>query len=131
MAAPTRRPSQTFRRNESCKRRPRPRIGRDKVDVLDSGADDYLTRPLGLDELLARIRAVSHRTTPNNAATVPLGNDIVDLATRTAAWKAGSGCPAEGSGPNWQALRPERVRAGLPSPVIATPPKRVGQHVTS
>ena len=33
----------------------------DKVDALDAGADDYVTKPFGVDELLARIRAVTRR----------------------------------------------------------------------
>ena len=36
----------------------------DKVDALDAGADDYLTKPFGVDELMARLRAVSRRATP-------------------------------------------------------------------
>ena len=34
----------------------------DKVAALDAGADDYVTKPFGVDELLARIRAVTRRT---------------------------------------------------------------------
>ena len=33
----------------------------DKVAALDAGADDYVTKPFGVDELLARIRAVTRR----------------------------------------------------------------------
>src|SRR6267142_6205814 len=39
-----------------------------KVEALDAGADDYLTKPFGMDELLARIRAALRRT-PNASAT--------------------------------------------------------------
>lgn len=39
----------------------------DKVKALDAGADDYLTKPFGADELLARIRAVQRRTAPADA----------------------------------------------------------------
>jgi two-component system KDP operon response regulator KdpE len=44
----------------------------DKVTALDLGADDYLTKPFGVEELLARIRAVLRRT---QGETVPLGGD--------------------------------------------------------
>ncbi|MEO6470834.1 MAG: response regulator transcription factor [Aeromicrobium sp.] len=37
---------------------------RDKVDALDAGADDYLTKPFGMDELLARMRAAIRRSEP-------------------------------------------------------------------
>ena len=37
---------------------------RDKVAALDAGADDYVTKPFGMDELLARLRAALRRATP-------------------------------------------------------------------
>ena len=53
---------------------------RDKVDALDAGADDYVTKPFGVDELLARIRAVTRRlATPNAPVVVELGDFTVDL----------------------------------------------------
>lgn len=55
----------------------------DKVDALDAGADDYLTKPFGVDELLARIRAVSRRSAPDDTSpTVTFGAFTVDLASR-------------------------------------------------
>jgi two-component system KDP operon response regulator KdpE len=39
-----------------------------KVRALDSGADDYITKPFGIDELLARIRALSRRSSPATEA---------------------------------------------------------------
>ena len=57
----------------------------EKVDALDAGADDYVTKPFAMDELLARIRAraraVSGEVT--DAATVRVGDLTVDLAAKT------------------------------------------------
>ncbi len=44
----------------------------DKVGALDAGADDYMTKPFGMDELLARLRAAVRR-----AATTPVADDPV------------------------------------------------------
>jgi two-component system KDP operon response regulator KdpE len=49
---------------------------RDKVQALDAGADDYLTKPFGMEELLARVRAALRR------ATAQAGDDpILDFGT--------------------------------------------------
>ncbi|GAA0841657.1 response regulator [Streptosporangium amethystogenes subsp. fukuiense] len=57
----------------------------DKVDALDAGADDYVTKPFGIDELLARIRAVSRRTSAQEAkpASITIGDHVVDLTSKT------------------------------------------------
>ena len=59
--------------------------GSDKVAALDAGADDYVTKPFGVDELLARIRAVTRRVHPADAAPGPLtvGRYTIDLAGHT------------------------------------------------
>jgi two-component system KDP operon response regulator KdpE len=55
----------------------------DKVDALDAGADDYLTKPFGVDELMARMRAVARRATPDDVQpVVTFGQTTVDLAAR-------------------------------------------------
>lgn len=56
----------------------------DKVAALDAGADDFVTKPFQIDELLARLRALSRRTQGSAAeATVVFGDVVVDLATKT------------------------------------------------
>jgi two-component system, OmpR family, KDP operon response regulator KdpE len=57
---------------------------RDKVDALDAGADDYVTKPFNVDELMARIRAVTRRkTAAETLASTRIGRYTVDLAART------------------------------------------------
>jgi two-component system, OmpR family, KDP operon response regulator KdpE len=56
---------------------------RDKVAALDAGADDYVTKPFGMDELLARLRAALRRATPTDeAAEIVTPDFIVDLAAK-------------------------------------------------
>jgi len=55
---------------------------REKVAALDAGADDYVTKPVGIDELLARLRAVLRRTVPSGEPVVTIGELVVDLEKR-------------------------------------------------
>ncbi|MBN8424593.1 response regulator transcription factor [Microbacterium esteraromaticum] len=58
----------------------------DKVDALDAGADDYVTKPFQIDELLARLRALSRRAGAGaGEATVAFGDVVVDLAAKAVA----------------------------------------------
>jgi two-component system KDP operon response regulator KdpE len=55
----------------------------DKVEALDAGADDYVTKPFGVEELLARMRAAVRRTgTPEDLPRIRLGDLVIDLAAK-------------------------------------------------
>lgn len=56
--------------------------GEDKVEALDAGADDYVTKPFAMNELLARLRAAVRRAVPGDAteALVEAGDLTIDLA---------------------------------------------------
>jgi two-component system KDP operon response regulator KdpE len=55
----------------------------DKVEALDAGADDYVTKPFGMDELLARMRAAVRRTPAAEAPPkVSFGNLTIDMAAK-------------------------------------------------
>lgn len=57
----------------------------EKVEILDVGADDYVTKPFGMDELLARLRAAVRRSAPpEENAVVTTEEFTVDLAAKKA-----------------------------------------------
>ncbi|MFT4211396.1 MAG: response regulator [Microbacterium sp.] len=79
----------------------------DKVEALDAGADDYVTKPFSIEELLARIRALTRRLPAHDADPVVAFGDVsVDLAahsiTRTA--ETGEACQVRLTPTEWQML---------------------------
>ncbi len=64
----------------------------DKVEALDMGADDYVTKPFGMDELLARMRAAVRRsTTEISEPQIKFGELLVDLAAKRVTRTSGAG----------------------------------------
>ncbi|MCK9868332.1 MULTISPECIES: response regulator [Nocardiopsis] len=64
----------------------------DKVQALDAGADDYVTKPFAIDEFLARVRALTRRGAGGDAEPlVRLGELTVDLSARTVTREGGPG----------------------------------------
>ncbi len=55
----------------------------DRVEGLDAGADDYLTKPFALDELLARIRALLRRSDGDVSRVLRYDDMVIDLGART------------------------------------------------
>lgn len=89
----------------------------DKVEALDAGADDYITKPFGLDELLARLRAILRRNTEpdDEPTTVQTNSFTVDLAKRTIT-KDG------------QAVRMTPTEWGILDILLRNPDKLITQH---
>jgi two-component system KDP operon response regulator KdpE len=57
----------------------------EKVAALDAGADDYIEKPFGIEELLARLRAVLRRAGPSGGPVLEIGDLVVDLDKRSVA----------------------------------------------
>jgi two-component system KDP operon response regulator KdpE len=55
---------------------------RRKVEALDAGADDYVTKPFGMGELLARLRAAMRRAAPKGTEPITIGEITVDFDRR-------------------------------------------------
>ena len=55
---------------------------REKVAALDAGADDYVTKPFGVDELLARLRAALRRVASPTEPVISIGDLSIDLEKR-------------------------------------------------
>ena len=58
---------------------------RSKVEALDAGADDYVTKPFGIQELLARVRAHLRRAPERVTAAIEAGDLVIDITAHTIA----------------------------------------------
>jgi two-component system, OmpR family, KDP operon response regulator KdpE len=96
----------------------------DGTAALDAGADDYVSKPFDLDELLARIRAASRRAQAREASSVRIGRCTVDLARRYAAGPLGE---VELTPTEWLLLRTLVRQAGKlvsPAELLAEMPRK-------
>jgi two-component system KDP operon response regulator KdpE len=93
------------------------RESRDKVDALDVGADDYVTKPFSIDELLARIRvAIRRQVDEDPPSSVTIGQHVVDLANHRV--EAADGTEVHLTRTEWQLLEA----------VVREPGKLLGQR---
>ncbi len=81
----------------------------DKIAGLDSGADDYLAKPFEMDELLARLRALSRRVTTANANVISIDPVNIDISQQEARI---NGEPIELSRKEYMLLRALMENAG-------------------
>ena len=56
---------------------------RSKVEALDAGADDYVTKPFSIQELLARVRAHLRRAPKRTTAAIEAGDFVIDLGNHS------------------------------------------------
>ena len=73
----------------------------DKIGALDVGADDYVTKPFSMAELLARLRAVLRRDDPGPAGVseAVVGHCVIDLTAHTVTRRPAQDAPAPAGGP--------------------------------
>jgi two-component system KDP operon response regulator KdpE len=91
---------------------------KDKVAALDAGADDYVTKPFSVDELLARVRvATRDRTDPGIPEVVQIGRHTINLADHSIQIE-GSTADVHLTRTEWQLL----------AAVVSQPGKLVGQR---
>jgi two-component system KDP operon response regulator KdpE len=77
----------------------------DKVEALEAGADDYVTKPFSIDELIARIRAVTRRTSPTDVPdSIRIGQYTVDLVAHDAHLTADPSTTVHLTRTEWQLL---------------------------
>jgi two-component system KDP operon response regulator KdpE len=87
----------------------------DKVEALDAGADDYVTKPFSIDELLARIRALTRRLpTSESIPTVAMGDLTIDLTAKEVTRNGAGGRSTVRLTPTeWQVLETLVRNAGM------------------
>jgi two-component system KDP operon response regulator KdpE len=100
------------------------------VEALDAGADDYVTKPFGMEELLARMRAALRRV--GEAADEPqvrLGDLLIDLAAKTVTRGGSTAADYQaGEGPAGEAIRLTPTEWHLLEVLLRNPGKLLSQR---
>jgi two-component system KDP operon response regulator KdpE len=98
-----------------------------KVEALDAGADDYVTKPFNVDELFARVRAVARRLgEPEHPGPVRIGAWLVDTEDRTAVRAEGAAGTGGDDGDDRLHLTP--IEWQLLEVLVRHPGRLVGQR---
>ena len=101
------------------------------MEALDAGADDYVTKPFGMDELLARMRAAVRRTPGAEAPPrVQLGDLTIDLAAKRVIRQPPPDAPGAAGQRTATELPPGAAPANVPRPAEAEPGER-GSRIRS
>src|SRR5215469_12749538 len=83
----------------------------DKISALDAGADDYVTKPFSMEELMARMRALLRRDAhPSSRQVFRIGRAAIDLASRTAVRRSRVGAGEIDGTDHSTASQPEPVK---------------------
>ena len=97
----------------------------DKITALDAGADDYVTKPFGMGELLARLRVALRRKQPDDAPAVISTPDFtIDLAARRVTRPGGTGS----DGPDAVEVRLTPIEWGLVERLVRHPGRLITQR---
>ncbi len=95
----------------------------DKIGALDVGADDYVTKPFSMAELLARLRAVLRRDDPGPAGVseAVVGHCVIDLTAHTVTRRPTQDAPAPAGGPPADGTPADGTPGDADTPADGTP----------